>query len=121
MQKVLLLGVVPNVIYKQHEVKMEIGDFVVMMTDGVTECRTDEGFIEQEFIASLIHSLRHETAQTIVDSVFKELEKMQNFELRDDFTLVIFKKTMLKGFKVDEIVVTKEYKEDTVDVRGANR
>lgn len=91
--KGLLLGVVPNVIYKQHEVKMEIGDFVVMMTDGVTECRTDEGFIEQEFIASLIHSLRHENAQTIVDSVFKELEKMQNFELRDDFTLVIFKKT----------------------------
>ena len=45
---------------------MEYGDFIVMMTDGVTECRTDEGFIEQEIIASLIHSLRDESAQTIV-------------------------------------------------------
>jgi len=91
--KGLLLGVVANVSYEQHAVTMETGDFVVMMTDGVTECRTDEGFIEPEIIMSLIHSLRDETAQTIVDTVFKELEKMQNFELRDDFTLVIFKKT----------------------------
>ena len=91
--KGLLLGVVPNVTYTQHEIKMECDDFVVMMTDGVTECRTDEGFIEQQIIASLIHSLRDKPAQTIVDTVYKELEKMQNFELRDDFTLVIFKKT----------------------------
>ncbi len=92
--KGLLLGVVPDVTYEQHEVKMETGDFIVMMTDGVTECRTNEGFIAQEIITSLIYSLRDEPAQTIVDKVFKELEQMQNFELRDDFTLVIFKKTV---------------------------
>ena len=91
--KGLLLGVVPNVIYKQHDVKLKTGDFVVMMTDGVTECRTDEGFIEQEIISSLIRSVKHESAQTMVEMVYKELEKMQNFELRDDFTLVIYKKT----------------------------
>lgn len=91
--KGLLLGVVPNVTYNQHDVKMKTGDFVVMMTDGVTECRTDEGFIEQEIIASLIRSVKHESAQTMVEMVYKELEKMQNFELRDDFTLVIYKKT----------------------------
>lgn len=91
--KGLLLGVVPNVTYNQHDVKMKTGDFVVMMTDGVTECRTDEGFIEQEIIASLISSVKHESAQTMVEMVYKELEKMQNFELRDDFTLVIYKKT----------------------------
>jgi len=91
--KGLLLGVVPNVIYKQHDVKLKTGDFVVMMTDGVTECRTDEGFIEQEIISSLIRSVKHESAQTMVEMVYKELEKKQNFELRDDFTLVIYKKT----------------------------
>lgn len=91
--KGLLLGVVPNVTYNQHDVKMKTGDFVVMMTDGVTECRTDEGFIEQEIISSLIHSVKHEPAQVMVEMVYKELEKMQNFELRDDFTLVIYKKT----------------------------
>jgi phosphoserine phosphatase RsbU/P len=91
--KGLLLGVVANVSYEQHVVKMETGDFIVMMTDGVTECRTEEGFIDPDFILSLIHSIRHEPAQTIVDTVFKELEQMQDFTLRDDFTLVIFKKT----------------------------
>jgi sigma-B regulation protein RsbU (phosphoserine phosphatase) len=64
-----------------------------MMTDGVTECRTEEGFIEQDIILSLISSLRDKPAQVIVDTVYKELEKMQDFELRDDFTLVIYKKT----------------------------
>lgn len=91
--KGLLLGVVPNVTYNQHDIKMKTGDFVVMMTDGVTECRTDEGFIEQEIIGSLIRSVKDESAQTMVEMVYKELEKMQNFELRDDFTLVIYKKT----------------------------
>ncbi|MFX3674884.1 MAG: PP2C family protein-serine/threonine phosphatase [Paenisporosarcina sp.] len=91
--KGLLLGVVPNVTYNQHDVKMKTGDFVVMMTDGVTECRTEEGFIEQEIVLSLIRSVKHESAQTMVEMVYKELEKMQNFELRDDFTLVIYKKT----------------------------
>ncbi|MET1013320.1 MAG: PP2C family protein-serine/threonine phosphatase, partial [Paenisporosarcina sp.] len=91
--KGLLLGVVPNVTYNQHDIKLKNGDFVVMMTDGVTECRTEEGFIEQDIILSLIHSLRNKPAQVIVDMVYKELEKMQDFELRDDFTLVIYKKT----------------------------
>lgn len=91
--KGLLLGVVPNVTYKQHDITLKTGDLVVMMTDGVTECRTEEGFIEQDIILSLISSLRDEPAQVIVDTVYKELEKMQDFELRDDFTLVIYKKT----------------------------
>lgn len=91
--KGLLLGVVPNVTYIQHDITLKNGDLVVMMTDGVTECRTEEGFIEQDIILSLISSLRDKPAQVIVDTVYKELEKMQDFELRDDFTLVIYKKT----------------------------
>lgn len=91
--KGLLLGVVPNVTYIQHDITLKNDDLVVMMTDGVTECRTEEGFIEQDIILSLISSLRDKPAQVIVDTVYKELEKMQDFELRDDFTLVIYKKT----------------------------
>ncbi|AYC30359.1 PP2C family protein-serine/threonine phosphatase [Paenisporosarcina cavernae] len=90
--KGLLLGVVPNVDYQQYDVKMEVGDFVVMMTDGVTECRSDDGFIEQETITKMIEKMKDQPAQKIVDQVFVELEKMQHFELRDDFTLVIFKR-----------------------------
>jgi sigma-B regulation protein RsbU (phosphoserine phosphatase) len=90
--KGLLLGVIPNVKYEQRSVVLDKGDFVVMMTDGVTECRSKEGFIEQQTIMDIIESVRDESAQTMVEYVFDKLEELQDFEQRDDFTLVIFKK-----------------------------
>lgn len=90
--KGLLLGVIPNVKYEQRSVVFDKGDFVVMMTDGVTECRSKEGFIEQKTIMDIIESVRDESAQTMVEYVFNKLEELQDFEQRDDFTLVIFKK-----------------------------
>ena len=62
------------------------------MTDGVTECRSEDGFIEQQKVMEIIEHVREESAQDMAEYVFKELEKIQNFELRDDFTIVILKK-----------------------------
>ncbi|WP_313891876.1 PP2C family protein-serine/threonine phosphatase [Psychrobacillus sp.] len=90
--KGLLLGVIPNVKYEQHSIVLEEGDFIVMMTDGVTECRSNDGFIEQKKVMEIIERVKKETAQEMVEHVFHELEILQDFELRDDFTLVILKK-----------------------------
>lgn len=91
--KGLLLGVSPSATYEEHNVQLEENDLVIMMTDGVTEGRTDEGFIEREVIFEMIESKKDESAQTIVQYVYDELERMQNADLRDDFTLVIYKKS----------------------------
>lgn len=90
--KGLLLGVSPSATYEEHNLQLEENDLVIMMTDGVTEGRTDEGFIEHEVIFEMIESKKDESAQIIVQYVYDELERMQNAELRDDFTLVIYKK-----------------------------
>ncbi|MFJ7972310.1 PP2C family protein-serine/threonine phosphatase [Psychrobacillus sp. NPDC096389] len=90
--KGLLLGVIPNVKYEQHSITLNKGDFVVMMTDGVTECRSKEGFIEQQTIMDIIENVKDQPAQEMVEYVFHKLEELQDFEQRDDFTLVIFKK-----------------------------
>ncbi|TQR21455.1 PP2C family protein-serine/threonine phosphatase [Psychrobacillus vulpis] len=90
--KGLLLGVIPNVKYEQHSIVLEKGDFIVIMTDGVTECRSKEGFIEQKKVMEIIESVKEESAQSMVEYVFHKLEELQDFEQRDDFTLVIFKK-----------------------------
>ena len=87
-----MLGVIPNVKYEQHVITLNHGDFVVIMTDGVTECRSEDGFIEQQKVMEIIEHVRDEPAQDMAEYVFKELEKLQNFELRDDFTIVILKK-----------------------------
>ncbi len=67
---------------------------IILMSDGVTECRTEEGFIEKESLLELIKKYIHLNAQEIVNSVYKELEKLQHFQLRDDFTLIILKRNV---------------------------
>lgn len=90
--KGLLLGVLPNTSYEQQAVTLEPGDFIVLMTDGVTECRSQEGFIEMEKVMQIIEDVKDEPAQDMVEYVYKELILLQDFELRDDFTLVILKR-----------------------------
>jgi sigma-B regulation protein RsbU (phosphoserine phosphatase) len=93
--KGLLLGVSPAATYEEHTVQLEKDDMVVMMTDGVTEGRTDEGFIERDVVFKLIEEKKGEPAQAIVQYVYDELERMQNAQLSDDFTLVIYKKVSM--------------------------
>ncbi len=90
--KGLLLGVQKEVLFEEHSVVLDDGDFVAIMTDGVTEARTDNGFIEEELIQTLLLEERASCAQVMADKVYSRLLEMQNFHLRDDFTLVIFKK-----------------------------
>lgn len=90
--KGLLLGVQPNVFYEERSVELEKGDFIVIMTDGVTEVRTDNGFIDQKEIQAIIEEVSASSAQDIANTVYDRLVSLQNFILHDDFTIVIFKK-----------------------------
>lgn len=90
--KGLLLRFDKRTKYLQFEQKIYPGDMIILMSDGVTECRTAEGFIERETLIGYIKKYIHLSAQEIVNHIFKELEKLQHFQLRDDFTLIILKK-----------------------------
>lgn len=90
--KGLLLGVQSTVHYEERSVLLEANDFIVIMTDGVTETRTDTGFIETELIKNILGSVKGEQAQTIADAVYNHLAEIQNCQLHDDFTIAIFKK-----------------------------
>ncbi|MDW0110168.1 PP2C family protein-serine/threonine phosphatase [Sporosarcina aquimarina] len=90
--KGLLLGIRKDVDFQQKSVEMSSGDFIVMLTDGVTEGRNAEGFIEEEVILDMLRTMKDRPAQQIVDHLYTELFKMQNYMLHDDFTLVLFKK-----------------------------
>ncbi|WP_430483333.1 PP2C family protein-serine/threonine phosphatase [Rossellomorea marisflavi] len=90
--KGLLLGVDKKAKYREYERTVEEGDMIILLSDGVTECRSEEGFIEREDLVELIRKYNHLPPQEIVNSVYKELERLQHFELRDDFTLIIIKR-----------------------------
>lgn len=90
--KGLLLGVDPSAVFEKHDVTLGEGDFIVIMTDGVTESRTKEGFISQETLLSLIREAKDLRAQEMTEHVFQQLARPQDYELRDDFTMVVLKK-----------------------------
>lgn len=88
----MVLGVQKDNTYEQFEKKVNPGDIIVMLSDGVTESRTEKGFIERSIITDLIETYMHLSAQEMVENIFRDIEKLQNFEIRDDFTLIIFKR-----------------------------
>lgn len=90
--KGLLLGVDKKAKYKEYERKVEVGDAILLMSDGVTECRTEDGFLEVDTLIGYIEKYIQLGAQDIADKVYKELEYLQDFQLRDDFTLIILKR-----------------------------
>src|SRR5690625_2458903 len=90
--KGLVLGVSPDAEYKQYERKIDKDDMVILLTDGVTECRQGERFIESEEVLDVIKQYTHLPAQEMVSQVYKHFERLQSFQLRDDFTLIILRK-----------------------------
>ncbi|MFJ7953301.1 PP2C family protein-serine/threonine phosphatase [Lysinibacillus sp. NPDC096418] len=90
--KGLLLGILPEVKYSHYDITLEAGDMVIMMTDGVTEFRTNDELNSREVITSLIAKHRHLSAQQLCVCLHKEIERLQDFKLTDDFTVVIIKK-----------------------------
>ncbi|MGP4074041.1 PP2C family protein-serine/threonine phosphatase [Piscibacillus sp. B03] len=90
--KGLLLGVQKEVKYNQYIDGINEGDLIVLLTDGVTECRDGDRFIEREEVLEVIREYKHLSAQEIVDNVYKYLERLQDFKLRDDFTLIVLKR-----------------------------
>ncbi|HET7626919.1 MAG TPA: PP2C family protein-serine/threonine phosphatase [Bacillales bacterium] len=92
--KGLVLGVSENTKYREFEIEVQVGDMIILLSDGVTECRTEKGFIERDEVTEMIRKHIHLPAQEIVDRVYEELERLQDFELRDDFTLIILRRNV---------------------------
>lgn len=92
--KGLVLGATNNAKYAQEVVKVEKGDCIILLTDGVTECHLGDRFIESDEVLDVIKQYLHLPAQEAVNQVFKHFERLQDFHLRDDFTLIIIKKNV---------------------------
>ncbi|NEU31458.1 PP2C family protein-serine/threonine phosphatase [bacterium LRH843] len=86
------LGLTKKTKYEEHQLQMNVGDMIILLSDGVTECRIEDKFIEREEIIELIRKYMHLSAQKLVDRVYYKLLKLQEFVLEDDFTLMIIRR-----------------------------
>lgn len=90
--KGLVLGVLKHIEYPQYEITLEKNDMIILLTDGVTECKRKNRFIRREEVIAVIEKYAHLRAQKHVEQVYKHFSELDDFELKDDFTLIIIKK-----------------------------
>lgn len=90
----LVLGVNNHTTYREYHKQIEVGDMIILLTDGVTECRSKGRFIDQEEVIQMVRENMHLPAQEIVDKVFTTLFNFQDFEMKDDFTLIVMKRNV---------------------------
>ena len=88
----LVLGVLDHTDYNEHHVKMQVDDRVILLTDGVTECKYGERFITRAEVLEVIKKFMYLTPKNQVAAVYNHFENLPEFELKDDFTLLIFEK-----------------------------
>lgn len=90
--KGLVLGISQDFDYSQYEQHMDEGDMIVLFSDGVTECRTENGFLERSDIQRMLEEHMDCSAQDMVKNIYDSLLRLQDFQLRDDFTLIVLKR-----------------------------
>ena len=88
------LGVVPKVSYKENSTTLEVGDILLIATDGIWECMSPEGeMFGKQRIEEIIHENRNLSSSELIDTLYSEvLEFSQQPSLEDDFTCIIIKK-----------------------------
>ncbi|SEN38956.1 PP2C family protein-serine/threonine phosphatase [Lihuaxuella thermophila] len=91
--KGLVLGVARDVDYPEYTVKLAPGDAIILLSDGVTECKVDGKFMKRSKLKRLIREHLALPAQQAVEAIHQKLLEMTNYELNDDQTILIIKRT----------------------------
>ncbi|MEG0380683.1 MAG: PP2C family protein-serine/threonine phosphatase, partial [Kurthia sp.] len=89
--KGLLLGVMSEVKYLQYDIELEVNDFILMITDGVTDFRKQGDLDPRNVIKELVLNYIDFSAQEMCEKMYAYLKNLSDFKLEDDFTVVIFK------------------------------
>ncbi|MFC1492445.1 SpoIIE family protein phosphatase [candidate division KSB1 bacterium] len=89
----LILGMLPDIIYKKGKVVLNPGDTVVMYTDGITEAlnHKEEEF-EETRLMEVIEREHNNSASTIESSIINAVYDFVNgYPQSDDLTLVVLR------------------------------
>lgn len=90
----VILGILPMAQYKESREQLELGDVLVMFSDGVTEAPNlaDEDFGEER-LAQLVASMRDRPAAEIVEAIEKAVADFtEGAPAADDITVVVARK-----------------------------
>lgn len=92
--KGLVLGIDQEIEYEQYCETLDEGDMIVLFSDGVTESRSEKGFVSREDIQNLLVEHMAKPAQSLVKDIYNSLLQLQDFQLHDDFTLIVLRRNV---------------------------
>lgn len=92
----LMIGLIEQAAYQDEEVPIQVGDLLVIQSDGVSEAmnNNNEQFGEER-LQKLILENKHRTAEEIIDITIKEVRKHAGAHPQsDDITMMVVKRVL---------------------------
>ena len=89
-----MIGLIPEAQYEDEQIAMQVGDLLVVQSDGVSEAMNgnQEQFGEERLQALLLEQ-KNSSAEEIIDSVVREVRKHAGAHPQsDDITIMVIKR-----------------------------
>lgn len=88
------LGIQQNLLIEQQQIKLNSGDVLVLLSDGVTDVRNSKGeCFGFERLRRIVKKYVNIGCQELADLIYEQTTKFAKGELADDFTIVVLKCT----------------------------
>jgi serine phosphatase RsbU (regulator of sigma subunit) len=88
----LVLGIEPGETYETVEAPLEVGDAVVLYTDGVLEARHQGELYGFERLDAIVSAGRELSAQDLAETILADCRDFAHNELADDCAVVVIKR-----------------------------
>ncbi|EJL47565.1 phosphoserine phosphatase RsbU [Brevibacillus agri] len=88
-----VLGLSPNSEYEVQEVRLEPGDVLILLTDGVTECKKSRYYLQRDELVLQMQAEVGVHAQKMANALYNRLLTLSQFELLDDYTMIVLRRT----------------------------
>jgi len=87
------LGICNDCSYVEREVRLEVGDVLMLLTDGVTERKIDRDYLQRDELVAYLEAEVGASAQAMADGLYSKLLALSRFELSDDYTMIVLRRT----------------------------
>jgi sigma-B regulation protein RsbU (phosphoserine phosphatase) len=87
------LGLCTDSRYEEREVQLEVGDVLILLTDGVTERKIDRYYLQREELVSYLQEEVGAPAQVMANRLYSRLLLLSQFDLSDDYTMIVLRRT----------------------------
>jgi PAS domain S-box-containing protein len=93
----LVLGAMPGIRYEAEEIRLAVGDLLLLYTDGMSELRRDHEMLEVAGLSEWLRECPAEAPEEVVRALYDRAREWSGDRLHDDIALVALRCRLLAG------------------------